>query len=426
MRMSLAPLALGVMAASGAAQAQDLSGEVTIWSWNIAASSLEAVAPGFMAANPGVTVTVEDLGNGQVFDRMLAGCAAGGTDLPDIVTVENHESEIFWAQFPDCFTDLGTLGYDDAMASQFPDFKRIELEPNGVAYAMPWDSGPVAMFYRRDMYEAAGVDPASIVTWDDFVAAGLKVQEANPDVTMTQADLNGDTEWFRMIANEQGCGYFSNDAASITVSGPGCVAALDAVKTMVDAGIMTAANWDEKIQSNNGGAVASQMYGAWYEGVIRPGVPADQSGQWGVYLMPTVAEGGVRAANLGGSALAIASSSDNKEAAFAFLQYALGTNEGQVTMLKEYGLVPSLLTAVEDPYVAEPAAFWGGQAVWTDILATLPNVNPARGTPFFGDADAIVRTVQSGYLNGDYESAQAALDDAASQIELVSGLPIAE
>jgi lactose/L-arabinose transport system substrate-binding protein len=425
MRNATAPLALGLMAVTSLAQAQELSGEVSIWSWNVAASSLEAVAEGFMAANPGVTVTVEDLGNDQVFDRTLAACAAGGGDLPDIVTIENHESEIFWAQFPDCFADLKTLGYDDQLASQFPEFKRIELEPNGVAYAMPWDSGPVAMFYRRDFYERAGVDPATIATWEDFIAAGQKVQEANPDVTMAQADLNGDTEWFRMLANEQGCGYFSNDAQSITINQPGCVAALDAIKKIYDAGLMTAANWDEKIQSNNAGTVASQLYGAWYEGTIRTTVPEDQSGKWGVYAMPSVTPDGSHAANLGGSSLAISANSDAPEAAFAFLQYALGTNEGQVTMLREYGLVPSLLTAVEDPYVQQEQPFWGGQTVWQDLLSTLPNINPSRGTPFFGDADSVLQTVQTSYLNGGYDSAQAALDDAATQIELVTGLPVA-
>lgn len=95
-------------------------------------------------------------------------------------------------------------------------------------------------------------------------------------------------------------------------------------------------------------------------------------------------------------------------------------------MLKEYGLVPSLLTAVDDPYVAETQAFWGDQAVWQTILETLPRVAPSRGTAFFGDADGIMRTVQTGYLNGSYESAQAALDDAAHQIELVTGLQIAQ
>ena len=78
---------------------------------------------------------------------------------------------------------------------------------------MPWNSGPVVMFYRRDFYEKAGVDPEGIKTWDDFIAAGKKVMEANPGVVMAQGDLNGDTEWFRMLANEQGCSYYADDAA---------------------------------------------------------------------------------------------------------------------------------------------------------------------------------------------------------------------
>ena len=83
MRKTTAPLALGLMAAASLVQAQDLKGEVSIWSWNIAASSLESVAKDFMAANPGVKVTTEDLGNQQVFDRMLAACAAGGVGFDD-------------------------------------------------------------------------------------------------------------------------------------------------------------------------------------------------------------------------------------------------------------------------------------------------------------------------------------------------------
>jgi lactose/L-arabinose transport system substrate-binding protein len=419
---SVAALTLGL---AGGAQAQDVSGEITIWSWNIAAAGLNAVVPSFNEQYPNVTVTVEDLGNQQVFDRLLAGCAAGGADLPDIVSIENHEAEIFFAQFPDCFVDMTTLGYTPELAAQFPDFKRTELEVDGKAFGMPWDSGPVAMFYRRDMYEAAGVDPASIETWDDFIEAGKAIQEANPGVSMTQGDLNGDTEWFRMIANEQGCGYFSDEGTEVTVNQPGCVAALETIKRMVDEGVMTAGNWDEKITANNAGTVASQMYGGWYEGVIRTGATEDMSGKWGVYRMPGVTADGTRAANLGGSALAITSATDAPEAAFAFVQHALLTNEGQVTMLREQGLVPSLLSALEDPYVQENQAFWGDQPVWQEILGTLDQIDPARGTPFFGDADAIVRTVQSDFLNGEYESAQAALDDAASQIEVVTGMPVA-
>ena len=118
MRTKLACATLALVLISGPAFAQ--SGEITIWSWNIAASSLKATIDGFNKQFPDVKVTVEDLGNQQTFDKMLAGCAAGGVGLPDIISVENHESEIFWTQFPDCFVDLKTLGYTDEIAAEVP------------------------------------------------------------------------------------------------------------------------------------------------------------------------------------------------------------------------------------------------------------------------------------------------------------------
>lgn len=417
-------ISLAALAAVGASPAL-AQAEITIWSWDIGAASLQANVASFEAENPGVTVKVEDLGNQQVFDRTLAACAAGGIGLPDIVSVENREAEIFWAQFPDCFADLQTLGYDDATAAMFPDFKRAELQAGGKVYAMPWDSGPVMMFYRRDFYEAAGVDPASITTWADFIEAGSKVSAANPGVVMSQADINGDTEFFLMIGNENGCEYFSADASAITVNSPACAETLDTIKAMVDAGTITGANWGEKIQSMVGGTVATQMYGGWYEGTVRTNA-TDQAGKWGVYRMPSVTAGGPRAANFGGSALAITAGSANKEAAYAYLLHTLGTTEGQITMLREYGLVPSLLAALTDPYVEQPQEFWGGQQVWVDTLATLDDVVPSRGTPFYGDAVGVMSAVQVRYLNGGYPSAQDAVNDAARQISLATGLPVAD
>ncbi|RWM91623.1 MAG: carbohydrate ABC transporter substrate-binding protein [Mesorhizobium sp.] len=423
MRITLTCAALALALGSAPAFAQ--SGEITIWSWNVAASSLKATIEGFNKQFPDIKVTVQDLGNQPTYDKSIAGCAAGGEGLPDIVTIENGEAENYWSQFPDCFVDLHTLGYTAEDQAKFPDFKRTELEVEDKAYAMPWDSGPVAMYYRRDFYEKAGVDPSSIKTWDDFIAAGKKIQAANPGVTMTNADFNGDSEFFRMIANEQGCAYFAADGQSITVNQPGCVASMTKIKEMKDAGIITSADWGTKITNNTADKVASQLYGGWYEGTIRTESP-DGSGKWGVYLMPGLTADGPRAANLGGSSLAITSVSNNKEAAYAYLKYSLATNEGQIAMLKGFGLVPSLISALDDPYVSEGQPYWGGQAVWKDILGTLPKVVPSRGTPFQSDAEIIVRAVQTKYLGGGYPDAKAALDDAASQIASATGLPVEE
>ncbi|SMB97716.1 ABC transporter substrate-binding protein [Deinococcus hopiensis] len=413
------------LATSAAAQASNLSGTVTIWSWDVAAKALQSTVPSFNKKYPNVKVNVVDLGNQNVYDRGLAGCAAGGTDLPDVYSIENNEAEVFWARFPDCFTDLNTLGADK-VAKNFPAFKWTELTANGKRYAMPWDSGPVVLFYRRDLYQQAGINPTNIQTWDDFIAAGKKLNTKFGNKVRMATIANGqDDEWFRMLANQNGCFYFDNAATQVTINQAGCVTALNTIKKLNDAKVLATGDWGGQITNIKAGKTASAMYGAWYEGTIRSNA-ADQKGKWGIYLMPASKAGGVRAANLGGSALAIPSNSKNKEAAFAFLQHALGSTAGQVTMLKSEGLVPSLLAATKDPYVAQGQSFWGNQKVWQTILGTLGDVPQARGTQYFQDARQIMIVVQADYLKGKYKTAGEALNDAAKKISSATGLPVAK
>ena len=416
-------LLLGAMTAPvAAAQNTDLSGEITVTAWDVAAEALQGVVAGFNEEYPNVQVTVENLGNQQVYDRGLAGCAAGGADLPDVYAVENNEAEVFWNRFPGCFTDLTTLGAAE-LRDQFPDFKWTELMLGEQVFAIPWDSGPVVTFYRRDLYEEAGISPDEIETWDDFIAAGQQLDEAT-GAKMLWFDFSDDGVW-RELANQNGCFYFDDAGESITVNQPGCVAAMETMKKLYDAEVVEIVDWNGAIQAIKNNTLAGAVFGGWYVGTIQSSAP-EQAGNWGVYEMPASEAGGVRAANLGGSALAIPASSDNPEAAMAFITYALATTQGQVGMLENFGLVPSYLPALDDPYVQEGVPYWGDQAIWQDILATLGEIPQARGTQYFQEARQIVTNTLSQYLTeGSYDSAQAAMDDAAQQIAGATGLPVA-
>ena len=405
-----------------AAQNADLSGDITVTAWDVAAEALQGAVEGFNQEYPNVNVTVENLGNQQVYDRGLAGCAAGGADLPDVYAVENNEAEVFWNRFPGCFTDLNTMGVGD-IRDEFPDFKWTELTVGDQVYAVPWDSGPVVTFYRRDLYKQAGINPDDIETWDDFIAAGKKLDEAT-GAKMLWFDFSDDGTW-RELANQNGCFYFDDTGENITANQPGCVTAMETMKKLYDAEVVNIVGWDGAIQAIKSNNLAGAVLGGWYVGTIQSNAP-DQSGNWGVYPMPASETGGVRAANLGGSALAIPASSDNPEAAMAFIDYVLATTQGQVGMLENYGLVPSFLPALDNPYVQEGVAYWGDQPIWEDILATLGEIPQARGTQYFQEAKTIVTNTLSQYLTtGTYDSAQAAMDAAAQQIAGATGLPVA-
>ncbi|MEX0853217.1 MAG: extracellular solute-binding protein [Bauldia sp.] len=416
----IAGLGLGLAGAQAAPK-----GEITVWSWNIAAEALDMLVPDFNKKYPDVKVNVLNMGNGDVYTKTLAGCAAGGTDLPDVVTIENSEAEIQWARFPDCFVNLKEFGVEKYV-DKFPAFKWTELMAGDGIFSLPWDSGPTMIFYRRDLYEKAGVDPAAINTWDDFINAGKKILAAtNGEVKMVTIDMNEDG-WFRALANQESCSYFTNDGEAVAINQPGCVVALEMIKKMIDAGIVANGDWGGQIQNIKTNSVASAYFGGWYEGTIRSNAP-EQSGKWGMYPPPAVEPGGVRAANWGGSSLAITSSSKNKEAAWAYIEYALATDEGQISMLRNRGLVPSLLSAVSTDYAKSPMEYWGGQPVWTDMLATQGNIPPYRGTQYFDEVrGTIVNKTISDFMNGNYKTAKEALDFAASQIVSATGVPIAQ
>ena len=94
-------------------------------------------------------------------------------------------------------------------------------------------------------------------------------------------------------------------------------------------------------------------------------------------------------------------------------------------MMKYRGLVPALLSAVNDPYVKQDQPFWGGQKVWADMLATLPHIAPYDSTPYFTDAGGVMKVVVNDYLDGRYKTPDEALRAAAEQIAEATGLPVA-
>ena len=83
-----------------AAQNTDLSGDITVTAWDVAAEALQGAVEGFNQEYPNVNVTVENLGNQQVYDRGLAGCAAGARICPTCTRLKTTKPRFFGTVFP--------------------------------------------------------------------------------------------------------------------------------------------------------------------------------------------------------------------------------------------------------------------------------------------------------------------------------------
>jgi N,N'-diacetylchitobiose transport system substrate-binding protein len=129
----------------------------------------------FEEQNPGSTLTIEQ----QEWDGLVEKLTTSLTsekETPDVVEVGNTQAPTFTTAgaFSDLTGDLAELGGDDLLQG-FVDGATID----GKTYAVPYYAGSTYVFYRKDLFEKAGISAVPTTT-DEFVADAIKLKKANP------------------------------------------------------------------------------------------------------------------------------------------------------------------------------------------------------------------------------------------------------
>ncbi|MFH8473396.1 extracellular solute-binding protein [Streptomyces sp. NPDC018000] len=128
------------------------SGKITVWSWDVAAKAMERLARTFEQRHPGTTV---DIGYDNAYDKITVGLR-GGSGLADVLTVEGSHMPRYTGNFPSGFYDLTSLGGRYGGDFDRAAWRTVTGEA-GAVFALPWDTGPCALYYRTDRFRAAGL-----------------------------------------------------------------------------------------------------------------------------------------------------------------------------------------------------------------------------------------------------------------------------
>ena len=400
------------------APSQAPTGSITVWSWDVAAEALQRLATVYEASHPGTTINVTDIGYDNAYDKISVGLQAG-TGLPDLLTIETEVASGYIAQFPQGFANL-----DSVIGDKKADFDQSKWSAatgaDGSIYMIPWDSGPVALFYRSDYLQAAGVDPNSLATWDDLIAAGEKVKAATGH-TLWSLDISTGSA-FTMLMQQQGAGIFDANG-NISVNGQEGVASLTILKTMYEKGLLkNVKGWDARVSSLKAGDSAFHPGAVWWIGTLESEMP-ELSGDFAAVPLPAFANG-VRTSADGGSNLAIPAQAKNPELAADFATWLLADPDNQASMMQNEGLFPAYLPALSDPIFSQPDPFFGGQQILTLFAGLTGDILPINYTSDYAKAsDIVANAVVAAVVNG--KDPKTELDKAAQQIATSTGRQIA-
>jgi lactose/L-arabinose transport system substrate-binding protein len=344
---------------SAAEQSQEqLHAELEIWSWNIAAEALTHLIPEFERRHPGIHVRV-NMNGARMQSRLLLALSAG-VGAPDISQLQLVDAPRY--TYTGALTDLTPIAAQ--YKERFPSPQWNNCIYNGKIYAIPWDIGPCAVFYKRDIFRKYGVDAGKIETWDDFIAAGKQILERSHGQTkMMPMGQNLLSTVFELLIQQNGGQIFDSEGR-VAINSPKCAQALEVMHGIVQAGIHSniPAWGHEYLASINSDSIATFPSAVWFAGTIK-NTAKDYVGnkEWGVFRLPALERGGNRVSNLGGSVLVIPAQCRNKAAAWEFIRTALCTVEGQVDQYRYRSLFPAYIPALSSPVFDEPDPFFGGQ-----------------------------------------------------------------
>ncbi|WP_100444461.1 ABC transporter substrate-binding protein [Glycomyces xiaoerkulensis] len=362
----------------------------------------------YMEANPGIVIE-ERIAEFADHHTNLTTHLATGSGAADIEAVEVGYISQYTAE-PDRFHNLLDYGAGD-LEDRWLDWKWQQglATDGGAQIGLGTDVGGMAMCYRRDLFEAAGLpterDEVSALwaeSWEDYVEVGHDYVEATGGEYFFESSGN----MFRAMVEQAEQGVYDRDDNIVVDSNPAVKESWDLTVEAVEAGMSNQLEaWTPEWNASfTEGTFATIICPAWMTTYIETNAP-DAAGLWDIATVP----GG--AGNMGGSHLVLPAQGEHPEEAYEFIEW-LTAPEQQLKVFEETGNFPSTPELYEDEAFTGMTAEYFNEAPVGEIFTdSAESVEPQYQGPLQGD---VLSTIGAGL--GRIEEGAQSPDEAWQQV----------
>lgn len=345
--------------------------EVVIWDYfetDAQKQMMQSLVDGFNASQDEYEASHVYVPFADYEKQLTLGIASG--ELPDLVILDGCGMA--------SFIQLGLFGDISDADINWDEYMEGPMEStmlDGKHYGIPFATNCTALFYNKDLFDAAGIDyPDENTTWDEFheMAKALTKDGVSG---FGNAATNTDEGTFQCLQ------WLYTAGGSYTDIEDG-VDAYKLMQEMIEDGSWTkeCVNWTQSDVNNNfmAGNLAMQQNGPWQI----PGIEANAPDlNYGVTVLPKKDADSEQATSiLGGENMGVVNK-DDTSGAEAFLKYYDQTDV-MVDAMKQYGSYPPKTEAAKDSYWTDDPI---QKAFLTQIDTSIPR-GPSAAWPSYSSA----------------------------------------
>ncbi|WP_114045841.1 ABC transporter substrate-binding protein [Acidipropionibacterium virtanenii] len=337
---------------------------LVFWSW---VPGIDKAVALWNRTHPQIQVDLQDTpaGSNGTYAKMYA-AIRGGRGGPDVAQVEYQE--LPGLVLENGMADLGPLGMR-RIASRFVDWQLAQCTFEGHVYAVPQASGPMGLFYRRDIFSTLHLDPPT--TWQEFADAAEAIHRSDPKRYICTFPP-GNSAWFAALAWQAGARWFGVDGSTwkVTIDTPTTIKVAEYWDDLRKRGVIATMpdfsnSWYADLQNGN---IATWPSAQWGQSMLAGNAPKT-SGKWSLSSLPQWdASDTPRSANWGGSATGVFANSPHQAEAAQFAMW-LNTAPESIDILIAGGAGwPAVKGGSKGTALDEADPFLNGQNAGRDVF----------------------------------------------------------
>jgi cellobiose transport system substrate-binding protein len=391
-----------ILMACGDGEKASKDGKITLDFWVFGATNYESLAKEYEDENPGIKINVRTAETEEHHNGLFTSLSAG-SGAPDIAMLEVDQLDRF-KEAEDRFANLYDLGAGDVQ-DKYLDWKwKIGENSEGdFLFGLPTDIGPKAMYYRVDVFEAAGLptEPdeveALIQTKEDFLTVGTQIKEKTGKPMVDSMEMA-----YRAIIDGAEQSFFDEDGNLLIENDGNFVKkAYDLAVEMNELGFvgeysMWTPEWGNAV---NNGDFAVELGAAWLKGWMLGNAP-DANGKFRIATLPAEFAG-----NWGGSYLSIPKETKHPEEAYAFVEWLVSPENQLKSFQSEAGLFPSSPEVYDmEEFKNTTDDFFGGQSTAQYFAKATQDISAIyKGTNYVSAHNEILTALQNVQQGADPE-----------------------
>jgi multiple sugar transport system substrate-binding protein len=290
---------------------------ITFASWVGASDEMQSVKAAFEKEHPNITVEFQNVSADSMTQKLttqIAGNNPPDTAYVDASTVANFAARKALVNL-DNYIARSEVIDPDAYVDVFRQFATYEKS----LYGLPIDGESTALFYRTDMFEAAGITTPP-ATWDEFrTAAEALTDPAKKQYGVAIFAPEAAYYWYPWLW-QNGGEVLNEDGTKVLFDSPEAIEAAEyyvGLSKFAPPDYLNSNSYDARLGFFNG-QIAMYPAGSWFAGTLDEEAP-DLAGKWAVARLPEGTNG--CATTVASDTLVVFSQSEKKDAAFKWIEF---------------------------------------------------------------------------------------------------------